>query len=69
MSSGWSLYVIAIVALEARPFFWHVLGDAGVLEPHTVDPRPYWFAIVGLSALLALATLAWGCHRIDRQET
>jgi len=62
------IYVVAIVALEARPYFWHILGSAGVIDPSAVDPRPYWLAVVGLSVALAATCLTWGMRRVERLE-
>lgn len=61
------VYVMAVVALQARPFFSYILAQAGVLAA-PVDGRPYYAAIVVLSVLLAGWPLWWGLRRLEALE-
>src|SRR6185436_1458026 len=61
------LYVVAVVALEARPFFWHVTSQSGLVETGAIEPgfgAPYYGAIVLLSLAASMGSLGWGLRRI-----
>lgn len=61
-------YVFAVVALEARPFFWHLLGAAGRMEPGSRAVWPYYAAIVALSVAVSAGSLWWGMRRFEKLE-
>jgi ABC-2 type transport system permease protein len=62
------MYVVAVVALEARPFFWHLLEQMQFLEPGERQRWPYYLAIAALSAVIAGGSLGWGMRRLERLE-